>query len=325
MTFNVLLPTLITADAQLISSSATESADTTWVAWTAGSQTFTLGDTYKYAHVRYEVLQTYTRTSVATDHVPGVVGSEDWWLALEATEQWAMFDTRSTTATHDIGSLVVEVRPGAVFSSGSVTGVTGAGSVLWETFSGAGRTGADLVWSETKTLDATYVGDWYSYWFDPFDVYTDLLFGGIDGTTGSGSMPPYRNGEVRLTVTGTTGSTEVGVAGFLVGLSVPLGEVLNGASGGIIDFSVNETDGYGERTLVVRGFAKQNSLSFKVPKAQFRRVASTLSQLRAIPAVYVPSPDIDLSPLITFGPVQEWSYTVAYRDHIIFTIEINGL
>jgi hypothetical protein len=138
-------------------------------------------------------------------------------------------------------------------------------------------------------------------------------------------MPPYRNGEIRLTVTGYTIGTTVGVAGFLVGTSVPLGEVLNGASGGIIDFSVNETDGYGVRTLVVRGFAKQNSVSFKVEKSQFRRVTSTLAQLRAIPAVWVPSPDVDLSPMTTFGTVQEWSYDVAYRDHIIFTLEVNGL
>ena len=325
MTFNVLLPTLITADAQLISSSATESADTTWVAWTAGSQTYTAGDTYKYNHVRYEVLQTYTRTSAADDHVPGAVGSEDWWLALEATEQWAMFDNQSSTVTEDVGVLVVEVKPGAVFNSGSVVGVVGATSVLWETFSGAGRTVGDLVWSEEKLLDSSYVGDWYGYWFNPFDVYSDLLFGGIDGTTGNGAMPPYRNGEIRLTVTGYTIGTTVGVAGFLVGTSVPLGEVLNGASGGIIDFSVNETDGYGVRTLVVRGFAKQNSVSFKVEKSQFRRVTSTLAQLRAIPAVWVPSPDVDLSPMTTFGTVQEWSYDVAYRDHIIFTLEVNGL
>lgn len=325
MTFNVLKPTLITADAQLVSSSATESADTTWTAWTAGSQTFTLGDTYKYAHVRYEVLQTYTRTSVATDHVPGEPGSEDWWLSLGPTNQWAMFDNQTSTATTDIGSLVVNLKPGAVFNSGSVIGVTGATTALWETFSSAGRTPSDLIWSEEKNLDSTYIYDWYSYWFDEFDVYTDLLFGGIDGNTGQGAMPPYLNGEVRLTLTGTTGSTEVSVAGFLVGTTVPLGEVLNGLSGGILDFGVNETDAYGVRTLVQRGFAKQNSLSFKVEKSQFRRVTSTLAQLRQIPAVWVPTADVDLSPLTTFGPVQEWNYTVSYRDHIVFTLEVNGL
>lgn len=321
MPLNVLRPTPITENGQLLSSTATESADTTW---TVGAS-FALGATVKYNHIRYESLQ-----AANVGHDPETINST-WWLELGPTNHWAMFDTQTSTSTTKVGTLVVEIAPGTSINSVSVLGIGGCSSVTCEIFKGSGRTGADLIYSFTKSLDNTFISSWYQYFFEPYVVLTDLLFGSIVGATAAGvtgegiAVPPYINCQVKLTFTATTGGTTVRVAGVLLGTTVELGETQPGASAGINDYSVKETDAYGVTTLVQRNFSKRASYTITVPNGQLRRVHSTLTALRATPCVWVASDDTNLSPLTVYGFYKDFSLLVQYIDYSTFSLEIEGL
>jgi hypothetical protein len=138
-------------------------------------------------------------------------------------------------------------------------------------------------------------------------------------------VAPYYSAEIVVTCTGNSGASIVGVAGILLGTAVELGTVDYGATAGITDYSIKETDGFGEITLVERGFSDKANYTLTVPKSQIRRVHSTLSALRATPCVWAASDDYDLSPLTVYGYPKEFQLNVAYPDASTYSLEIEGL
>lgn len=296
----VLVPVAI-EDAQFVSSSVPE---TDFAAWSAAT-TYALAAKVIYKHRIWESLQASN-----LNKVPDAVGST-WWLDIGPTNQWAMFDGQTSTATKAIGSLTTTVLPGRAVNGAAAIGVTGIQSAKAEMFDGA-----TLVFTQTKTVDNTFISNWYEYFFEPYDVQTELIFG---------PMPPYASATVRLTLTGSTGSTPVGCAAFSVGSTVEIGEVQAGAGAGIVDYSRKETDTFGTTTLVRRNFAKRTNYDMLVENSQLRRVFSTLAELRATPAVWIGSDDYKLSPLVVYGFYKDFSINIAYRSFSTCSLEIEGL
>jgi hypothetical protein len=236
-----------------------------------------------------------------------------------------MFDSQTSTGTTAVGSLVVNVKPGTTFNGCAVIGVTGAKSVTVEIFQGASRDVGTRVYNVTKTLDNTFISGWYQYLFEPYEILTDLLYGALEAETAAGGFPPYYTAEVRVTITGNTVGTTVTCAGLLVGAVVELGVVQAGATSGIKDYSIKETDAFGVTTLVQRSFAKRSSYTLWVPISQLRRVHSTLSALRAVPCVWVASTEYELSPLTVYGVYKDFNILVNYVDYCTCSLEIEGL
>lgn len=310
---NVLKPIPITTDSpQIVSTNVTDSADATWAIGT----TYALAATVKYDHIRYESLQ-----AANVGHYPNAVNST-WWLALAPTNLWACFDSQTSTSTTTSGAtLVYRIRPGDVCNSVAVIGITGASSVKLEFFTGPGGT---AIYTQTKSLDNTFISSWYQYFFEPYDVFTDLIFGNLDTPAASG-FGAYRSGEAQITITKTASASAVTCAGILLGTTVELGEVQYGASASIVDYSIKETDTFGVTTLVQRNFAKRANYTLMIENAQLRRVHSTLAALRATPCVWVASTDYALSPLTVFGFYKDFSMQVAYHNYSTATIEVEGL
>ena len=209
-----------------------------------------------------------------------------------------------------IAHLCVVVSPG-ICNGVATMDVTGVASVKCEMFNGATQ-----VFTESKTLDNTYISSWYEYFFEPFDIFTDLLFG---------PLPPYPSATVKLTFVPTAAGTTISCGAALYGNTVELGTVEYGASAGITDYSRKETDEFGVTTLVERGFAKYASYNIQVENSQMRRVFSTLAALRATPAVWIATDDYKLTPLNSYGPPKDWGVNVQYYDYASFSIEVLGM
>ena len=332
MTLNVLKPTPITLDAQLLSNSATDSTDPVFTAWASGSQTFTaLTSFVKYNHRRYKCVQTFTRTSAGTDHLPDEVDSA-WWLDIGPTNWWACIDTRTSTKTYATGSLVVALKPNACINSIAVLGVTGAASVQVDVYKGSGRTtgtghtvGGDLIYTKTQGMDNTFISGWYQWLFEPYEAITNLLFGALESPTLAGGVPPYYTAEVVVTITGTSGGATVGCGGISLGTAVEIGAVFYGAGATIEDYTVINKDGSGEYEIIERGYEDNNTYQVSVLKSQIRRVHSTLTALRATPCVWVGSTDYDYSPLVVFGIPGQFALTGPRQADGIYNLEIKGL
>jgi len=231
---------------------------------------------------------------------------------LSATLNGSAINTSGTqSGTHTaIADLCVVVSPG-ICNGVAVMDVTGVNSVRCEMFNGATQ-----VYTETKTVDNTYISNWYEYFFEPYDVYTDLLFG---------PLPPYPFATVKLTFTPTSAGVTVKCGAAIYGTTVELGIVEYGASSGITDYSRKEVDEYGITTLVERGFSKHTEYQLQVSTDQLRRVFSTIAALRATPAVWTATDDYKLTPLNTFGYPKDWGVNVQYYGYASFSLEIEGL
>lgn len=261
--------------------------------------------------------QTGTHNCKTTSTAPAdrLTGDDQLWIDLGPTNRWSMFDSLISTATSLTTSggspaLVVVTAPG-MCNGVATMDVTGVSSVKCEM-----HNGATLVYTETKTVDNTFISNWYDYFFAPYDVYTDLLFG---------PLPPYPSAQVTLTFTPTTVGSAVRCGAALYGNTVEIGEVEYGATAGITDYSRKETDAFGITTLVERGFSKHTEYNMQIENSQLRRVFSTLAALRATPAVWVATDDYKLTPLNAFGYPKDWGINVQYYDYSSVSLSIEGL
>lgn len=290
---------------------------TTYYVTAAATNTFQLSATMGGAAITTTGTQTGTHTCRTTSTAPvdRLTGTDPLWIDLGPTNRHAMFDSMmstQTTLTTSVGSPVLEVvvSPG-ICNGVAVLDVTGVVSVKCEMFNGATQ-----VYTETKTVNNTFISNWYEYFFEPYDVYTDLLFG---------PLPPYPSATVKLTFTPTAVGATVKCGAALYGNTVEIGPVEYGATAGITDYSRKETDEYGITTLVERGFSKHTSYSMMVDNTQIRRVFSTLAALRATPAVWVASDDYKFTPLTAFGYPKDWGINVQYADYSSVSLDIEGL
>lgn len=240
-----------------------------------------------------------------------VVGAAANTFNLAATLGGTAINTSgSQSGVHTaIADMCVVVTPG-ICNGVATMDVSGVSAVKCEMFNGS-----TLVYTETKTLDNTFISSWYEYFFEPYDVFSDLLFG---------PLPPYPSATVKLTFTPTSAGSTIHCGAALYGNTVELGTVEYGASAGIEDYSRIETDDFGTTTIVERGFLKHASYSVNVDASQYRRVFSTCAALRATPSVWIASDDVNLSPLNAYG-LPTFNTNVPYYGYINCTIEIKGI
>jgi len=290
---------------------------TTYYVTAAATNTFQLSATMGGAAITTTGTQTGTHTCRTTSTAPvdRLTGTDPLWIDLGPTNRHAMFDSMmstQTTLTTSVGSPVLEVvvSPG-ICNGVAVLDVTGVVSVKCEMFNGATQ-----VYTETKTVNNTFISNWYEYFFEPYDVYTDLLFG---------PLPPYPSATVKLTFTPTAVGATIKCGAALYGNTVEIGSVEYGATAGITDYSRKETDEYGITTLVERGFSKHTSYSMMIDNTQLRRVFSTLAALRATPAVWVATDDYKFTPLNAFGYPKDWGINVQYAYQSSVSLDIEGM
>jgi hypothetical protein len=308
----VLKPTIIT-DSMGVSASVAETEHPAYSALTD----YAIGGKVIYQHNRYEALVINgPATAVAT---PGAVGGTTW-LKLGPTNLWSMFDNEVNTQTIYAGDLIVYVRPGLI-TSVMLLELVGVYKVKLDMVNPDNSvrlhptTGAPL-YSVEKLLDSTVVTNWFEYFFEPFDIRTDVSFEGL---------PAYRDIRLRLTLYKSTSATEVKIGAYLLGTSISLGISNYGAEAGINDYSKKETNEYGVTTLVKRTFSKRNSFEIELPNEDLRKVHSTLANLRATPCVWIPTDDITYSPLVVYGWYKDFSINVPYPTTSTCSLQIEGL
>lgn len=298
----VLKPTVITP-ATLISSDAPEADNPAYSAAT----TYALADKVMYEHRNYESLQASNNAHTPTDPASA------WWLDLGPTNRWAMFDTYINTGTsYDTtpGAFKATVQPG-ITTAVALLDISNASSVSVKMVNGS-----TTVYDQTINLDDSIITDWYSYWFDPFDIKSDVLFTGL---------PVYYNGQITVTVTPSVPGATVSLGAAMFGTIAEIGQVQYGATSEITDYSKKSTDDFGVTTLIQRSYAKRTTYTLELENTELRRVYSILAALRATPAVWVASDLVDLSILTVFGYYKDFSINVAYPTYSTYSLEIEGM
>jgi hypothetical protein len=296
-----VLKPLVFQNSQLISTTAVN-ADANYNSAT----TYALGAKVSYQGSRYESLQ-----NTNLNKTPDV--SPTWWLNLGATNQFAMFDQFVSTSTTATTSLTAVYAPGSVFNSIALVNVEAA--VIKITIRD-GLSGP-IVYENSAGLSGANVTSWYDYFFlDPLLKRTQVVFSGL---------PSYVNSHITIELTNSTGEP-VSVGQVVAGDLASLGQTQYGVSAGIVDYSVKETDEFGNTLFVKRAFSKRMQSDFYLNNNQLNRVHAYLASVRATPAVWIGSSDPQFEEaLIVYGFYREFSLQIAYPNNSLYNIEIEGL
>ncbi len=175
-------------------------------------------------------------------------------------------------------------------------------------------TGASVVYAKSVNLDGTILADWYQYFFEEA-----VQLGEVVRT----DVVPYTNGQLSISLHGP-GTVEIG--NLLFGTFYDLGDTEFGASAGITDYSVKETDEFGDVTFVPRTFAKRLTARMQLDAAQMNKVQRVLADVRATPCVWIGADDQALyAPLIVYGWYRDFSIDVAYPTTSFVSLEVEGL
>ena len=289
------------ATGMLLSSDAVETV-ATWL----------VGTTYaKDVEVEYSNSIWVSLQAANTGHTPGAAGSETWWIRKSANNKYSMFDDFINTQTSRAGSLTVVIQPGKMVNTAAVLNTAGITSLQ---VIGNDGVGGPEVFNKTYNFDDTILIDWYMYFFEPYDLKDQFIIRGI---------PPYTN--IVLTFIFTS-SSMAQVGNLVFGNIYPLGFTQEGASAGIRDYSVKKVNDYGITTFVQRAFSKRMEATTYVRKGDVNFVQKILTELRAVPIVWIGTQDDAYStPLIIFGYYRDFTVEISYPSFSLCRLEVEGL
>lgn len=261
------------------------------------------------ALVRYNNKIWSSLQSSNTNHPP--TSSPTWWIEIGPDNMHAAFDNQISTVTTATTTLTFVVRPGNIDSIALINmqAVT-AQLVMYDPTAG-------IVSSKIAGLSGAEVYDWYQYFFyDPLLIRTQVIFS---------DLPLYSNALITIRLQGQTGDI-VSLALAAFGIVENLGGTQYGATAGIVDYSIKETDDFGTVTFVKRNFSKRLSSQLFLDNSSLNRVTRFLYNLRATPAVWIGSDDPTLEePTVVYGFYKEFSIELAYPKSSLCSLEIEGL
>lgn len=298
MSFNLIAP-VATDNVTFVSSTVPEDD---YGAWNSGT-TYALDDQAidTTLHRIYRSLQASN-----VGHVPA--SSPTWWQDVGATNRWAMFDSKVGTVTRTTSSpLEVEIAPGMAVDSAAVLDLESVDSVTIELTSGA------TVWSRTETMsNAGTIFNWYGYFTQTPVQKRSFIFE---------DLPPLAAPTVKVTFTG--GGT-IGVGTLVLGNSFSLGDLLYGATIGIIDYSKKSTDEFGVVSVIERAYAKTVDARLVMSRYFVDEAVRVLTALRATAVVYYDTA-AGYDSLIVYGFYKDWKVEIAYPNYSYCNLRLEGL
>lgn len=296
----VIRPVQITPD-KILSSTATE----IYSAWSL-STLYNKGDKVVYGNKIYESL-----IDSNTNKQPDTSPTD--WLDLGANNKTAMFDIQVNTQTTATTSLTVVFQPGSSFNTVAFLNLVGNSISISVKDSPSGS----VIYTETVNLSnsSLNVVDWYTYFFEGFDILSETVFQGI---------PPYRNAVIEMTISAGTGAM-VAVGACVVGTIVELGGTQYGLNYGIRDYSIKSTDEFGNTRFIQRAFSKRMSPTLMVDNERLNLVGKILENLRAVPTVYIAVDNPKYNGTLVFGFLKDWNIEINYPNHSMISMEVDGL
>lgn len=236
--------------------------------------------------------------------------SPDDWVRVGPTNRWAMFDGSASTLSESEGGFTCSFRVSRMFNALAFFEVYGARLTLTVSLDASSE---PFFRHEQDLIDNSMVVDAYTYCFSPFDYIRDGIIKGV---------PPFGNAIVTISI---EGGGRTGVGEIIVGDLIELGCTEYGATHGIRDYSPIHEDGFGNRYMQQGAWAKTNNLQIFVDKGKHRYVSRILTELRAIPTVFIGSENPQHEPLIVFGSIKDWRGIIPYPNKTLINIEIQGL
>jgi len=168
------------------------------------------------------------------------------WLPLGKTNQLKMFDKAVNSQTTAPDWLTVVVKPGQLANTLTLLNISGAEVTV---------TQSESNYTRKRALSSHNVLSWYDFYFQEPQWIGDTVFADI---------PPYLNS--LLTVHIKSPGNIAGLGGFFLGRPKFIGKTQWGLKAGILSYSTQEADTFGNVTLMKRASAKKMNFEVAVPR-----------------------------------------------------------
>lgn len=288
-TLSVLFPTTIN-DTTLTS---TTEAEADHAAYNPAEAGYALGDRVIVvsAHRIYErATATATAGKDPTDinnriaDAAGII----WWIDVSATNAWKMFDGEKSSQTVAASPLTIVLEPG--FINALYVGKIENADTATITMKDA--PGGTEVFSRVIDLENSAPGDYYEYYFSPFEQQPDFV---ID------DLPPYSAAEVTLTLTVSSGNISVGM--MQIGDLRPLGETQGRGKprSKPKSFSYIKIDEFGENEIIRRKSAKDIDVEAVLSLDYANTVESIMAEVQDIACLWVATTGPKFAGMRAFG------------------------
>jgi len=271
--------------------------------WSAG--TYDLGEQAVDDNQVYKVVADPTTTDQPT---VGAVADPPTWVLMGWSNQYRMFrDGRDSFSSRD-ESIDVQLNFDEVVTTVGALGLQGVSATLTVVDSVEGT-----VYDETISLVDIGVGDWWEYFFSPYEFNDTAIFDGL---------PPYFGADINLSVDSATAGDETRAGRIIAGFEQPLGVTNYGTSVSILDYSTKERDGFGNLTLVPRRTVRLVDYDVKVDTEKVDSVVRALERIAATPTLFIGDPLYSSS--VTFGVYRDFSQGIDTPSISDLTIQVEG-
>lgn len=232
------------------------------------------------------------------------------WQYIRPSNRWAMFDAEISTVSNAFQEIDV------TFATGNMQGIAllNLNAAQVQITVTDGLNGPVIYTSIQNLIGVVY--DWYQYFFfDPDTQKISAIFA---------DMPTsYTNTYTRLQI---SGSANISVGTVVAGRLITLGSSEQGFTSGITDYSVKQTDDFGQTTFIRRNYSKRMSGRILVNNGELNRVQRILYDLRAVPAVWIATQNPNLEEaLVVFGYYKDFSTDISYPNYSYCSLDIEGL
>lgn len=258
-------------------------------------------------------------TAGAGAHASWTITSEDeigFWEEDGSTNQYAMFDKYINTQTEFLEEIDVKLNVSRV-DHVSLFGLEGklVELFLWDS------TETELLWS--SEIDLVYgaaivsgISDWYEYFFGEFSSREDAS-AQLDVVTYEGIL--------RIRITADAGE-QAKCGNIIPGRAYDIGIVTYGASAGIVDFSVKDTDDLGRVSISQGYWAKRNTVTLTVMNYKLDATYKVLAGLRGVPTAWsANNSGVEYESFVIFGIFTDFEITLSGHTKSVCTLEIEGL
>lgn len=229
------------------------------------------------------------------------------WLKIGSTNRMAMFDQRVSSRTTNANTIVQTFALGVAADSLIFKRLVAQSVTVQITDPVDGA-------QDPVTINLVSDGgidDYWEYCFSPVLLDTGALF--LD-------LPPYVNATITVTIDNTGGTAECGLCH--VGMSFGAGASEWGLEKGIDDYSIKDTNQYGDAALVEGEYSEVMNFVVHVDRNYSSAFEQLLTSQRAQLAMYIGS---DLfADTAVYGWPDTWRRIFKHLPRDVYTVSLKG-
>jgi hypothetical protein len=239
-----------------------------------------------------------------------VVSVTPRWVDMGPTNRWAMLDGIISTQTISATTIEYVFNISDIIDSVCLFGLVGSSITIKAEVDELG----DMVevYNMTKSLDSSYISDWYQYFTTPFYPIKEAFFT---------DLPMLSEMVITVTIVGTY-NVRCGLITF--GTMTDLGSTQYRAKFGMTDHSIKTTDEFGNAIYVKRNKSKRLEIPLQINNFDLNTFWNFMDSIDG-PCVWLGSDDDRYVVLSTYGFFKDFDVDIEFPEVSYCTLQIEGL